>query len=250
MRGIKRVRVWNADVSARRGAEFAGWLSAVMLIVATMLLHAPLQSASAQPCPDVEVVFARGTGEPQGVGNVGQAFVDALRWQMMGRSVGVYAVNYPASSDFGGGPAFTRTVVEGVRDADVRVEFMSAACPNTKIVLGGYSQGAVVAGFATSRVVPDGLPAESAPAPLPLAAIDQVAAVALFGTPSGPSMFKYGAPSVVVGPLFAAKTIQLCAPGDPVCMSPPVPGPIDAHIQYPFNGMAGEAAAFAADRLL
>jgi len=221
-----------------------------MLIVATMLLHVPLRLASAQPCPDVEVVFARGTGEPPGVGNVGQAFVDALRWQMMGKSVGVYAINYPASGDFGGGSGFTGTVVEGVRDADVRVEFMSVACPNTKIVLGGYSQGAVVAGFATSSVVPDGLPAESAPPPLPPEAVDQVAAVALFGTPSGPSMFKYGAPAVVVGPLFAAKTIQLCVPGDPVCMGPPVPGPIDAHSRYPFNGMAGEAAAFAVARLL
>ena len=30
-------------------------------------------------CPDVEVVFARGTFEPPGVGATGQAFVDALR---------------------------------------------------------------------------------------------------------------------------------------------------------------------------
>ncbi len=221
-----------------------------MLIAATMLLYAPLQSAAAQPCPDVEVVFARGTGEPPGVGNVGQAFVDSLRWQLMGKSVGVYAVNYPASSDFDGGPGFTRTVAEGVRDADVRVDFMAAACPNTKIVLGGYSQGAVVAGFATSSVAPEGLPADSVPAPLLPETVDHVAAVALFGTPSGPSMLKYGAPAVAVGPLFAAKTIQLCAPGDPVCASVPVPGPNDGHSQYPFNGMVGEAAAFAATRLL
>lgn len=244
---MKQVRGWGADVSARR---LASSLGAASLIMVTLLLHGPMQSASAQPCPDVEVVFARGTGEPPGVGNVGQAFVDALRWQLIGRSVGVYAVNYPASGDFDGGPRFTRTVVEGVRDADVRVEFMAAACPNTKIVLGGYSQGAVVAGFATSPVVPDGLPAESVPAPLPPEAADHVAAVALFGTPAGPSMFKYGAPAVVVGRLFAANTIQLCAPGDPVCMSPPVPGPVDGHSQYPYNGMTGEAAAFAATRLI
>ena len=31
--------------------------------------------ASAQPCPDIEVVFARGTAEPPGVGGTGQAFV-------------------------------------------------------------------------------------------------------------------------------------------------------------------------------
>jgi len=234
----------------RASRSRAGVLAAAVAAAATMLLNVPLHSASAQPCPDVEVVFARGTGEPPGVGNVGQAFVDALRWQLYGRSVGVYPVNYPASSDFGGGPAFTRTVVDGVRDAGVRVEFMAAACPTTKIVLGGYSQGAVVAGFATSAVAPAGLPAESVPAPLPPEAADHVAAVALFGTPSGPSALKYGAPAVVVGPVFAAKTIRLCAPGDSVCMSPPAPGAIDGHGQYPFNGMTGEAAAFAVSRLI
>nr|MEA1123053.1 cutinase family protein [Mycobacterium shigaense] len=31
--------------------------------------------ASAEPCPDVQVVFARGTGEDPGVGPTGQAFV-------------------------------------------------------------------------------------------------------------------------------------------------------------------------------
>ncbi|MBV8788913.1 MAG: cutinase family protein, partial [Mycobacterium sp.] len=36
-----------------------------------------IPSASAQ-CPDVQVVFARGTGESPGVGPTGQAFADAL----------------------------------------------------------------------------------------------------------------------------------------------------------------------------
>ena len=45
--------------------------------------------ASAGPCPDVEVVFARGTNEPPGVGGVGDAFANSLRSQVGGRSVGV-----------------------------------------------------------------------------------------------------------------------------------------------------------------
>ena len=43
------------------------------------LLSVPVPSASAQPCPDVEVIFARGTAEPPGVGGIGQAFVDSVR---------------------------------------------------------------------------------------------------------------------------------------------------------------------------
>ena len=64
------------------------------------LLSAPVPFASAQPCPDVEAVFARGSGEPPGVGGVGQAFVDPLRSQVGSRSLGVYPVNDPASTDF------------------------------------------------------------------------------------------------------------------------------------------------------
>ena len=53
--------------------------------------------ASAQPCPDVQVLFARGTGEDPGVGPTGQAFVDNLRQRVGGRSFDVYPVNYPAT---------------------------------------------------------------------------------------------------------------------------------------------------------
>src|SRR5262245_62418158 len=60
----------------------------------------PIGVASADDCPDVEVVFARGTNDAPGLGNVGDAFVGALRDKVGGRSVGAYAVNYPASFDF------------------------------------------------------------------------------------------------------------------------------------------------------
>ena len=71
-------------------------------MTASGLLSAPIDIpyASADPCPDVEVVFARGKTEAAGVGGIGQAFVDALRSRLGDRSVGVYAVNYPASRDF------------------------------------------------------------------------------------------------------------------------------------------------------
>ena len=42
------------------------------LAIAGGLLSAPVPFASAQPCPDVEAVFARGTGEPPGVGGIGE----------------------------------------------------------------------------------------------------------------------------------------------------------------------------------
>lgn len=108
---------------------------------AAAVLIAPVPFAAAQGCPDVEVVFARGTAEPPGVGGVGQAFVDAVRAQAEPRSVNVYPVNYAASSDFGDRIAFARTVVDGIRDAGEHVESTAANCPDTRIVLGGFSQG-------------------------------------------------------------------------------------------------------------
>ena len=184
------------------------------------LLSVPVPSASAQPCPDVEVIFARGTAEPPGVGGIGQAFVDSVRSQAGSRSVGVYPVNYPASSDFADPLAFAGTVVDGIRDAGAHIESMAANCPKTRMVLGGYSQGAAVAGFVTSAAVPPGVPVELVPAPMPPEVADHVAAVALFGKPSDAWMQQYGAPPIVIGPSYAAKTIELC---DPVTRSATVP---------------------------
>lgn len=213
------------------------------------LLSVPVPSASAQPCPDVEVIFARGTAEPPGVGGIGQAFVDSVRSQAGGRSVGVYPVNYPASSDFADPLAFAGTVVDGIRDAGAHIESMAANCPKTRMVLGGYSQGAAVAGFVTSAAVPPGVPVELVPAPMPPEVADHVAAVALFGKPSDAWMQQYGAPPIVIGPSYAAKTIELCDPGDTICNGAPGGPPSVAHALYPVNGMVGEAATFTAGRL-
>jgi cutinase len=213
------------------------------------ILGMPVPAASAQPCPDVEVIFARATGEPAGVGIVGQAFVDAVRSDAGNKSVGVYAVNYPASSNTSDPMAFAATVVEGIRDASGHIESMAASCPNTRMVLGGYSQGAAVAGYATLAEVPPGVPASLVPTLLPPAVADHVAAVALFGQPSEAWTSQYGAPPIAIGPAFASKTIQLCAQGDTICDGTPGGGGGFAHFLYPVNGMVGEAATFAASRL-
>ena len=227
----------------------ARFLGAAMIATWAASLSTPMPSASADPCPDVEVIFARGSGEPPGVGGVGQAFVDALRSQAGSKSVAVYPVNYAASTDFGDPIAFAGTVIDGIRDARNHVQSMAASCPNTKMVLGGYSQGAAVTGFVTSANVPPGVPSAAVPEPLPPDVADHVAAVALFGKPSDAWVTQYGAPPIVIGPAYAAKTIQECAPSDNICDGAPGGGPTAAHLMYPVNGMVGEAASFAAGRL-
>src|SRR3954462_6371800 len=177
------------SVGTRRGVAAVG----IAMTTAATVLTAPFGGAvaSADPCPDVEVVFARGTGEAPGVGGIGQAFVDALRAQAGNRSVSGYPVTYLASSEFDNREVFAGTVVDGIRDAGAHVESTAANCPNTRIVLGGYSQGAVVSGFVTSAAIPAEVPAEYAtyiPAPMPPEVADHVAAVVLIGKPSAQFM--------------------------------------------------------------
>ncbi|WP_144208080.1 cutinase family protein [Mycobacterium tilburgii] len=197
-------------------------------------------TASAQPCPDAQVVFARGTGEPEGVGPTGQAFVDNLRAREAGKSVDVYAVNYPASNEW-------NTGLDGIRDAGAHIVSMANECPKTKMVLGGFSQGAAVMGFVTSAQVPDGVDPATVPKPLAPDVADHVAAVVLFGAPNVRAMNFLGEPPVVIGPAFQAKTIEVCATDDPVCSDGMN---FAAHNTYADNGaMIDKGAAFAASRL-
>jgi cutinase len=211
---------------------------------AFVLPAAAVPSASAQPCPDTEVVFARGTGEDPGAGPTGQAFVDALQSRLGGKSMDVYPVNYPASDQWSTG-------LDGIRDAGAHVISMAGSCPNTKMVLGGYSQGAAVMGFVTSPAVPDSIPADVDPAtiPKPLTpdVADHVAAVVLFGTPNVRAMDFLGQPQIVIGPLYQAKTIKVCAPEDPVCSDGMN---FAAHDGYAGDGdVIAQGADFAASRL-
>jgi cutinase len=216
------------------------------------LLVAPVPMATAQACPDVEVVFARGTSEPPGVGGVGQAFVDAVRSQAAPRSVNVHPVNYEASGDFANRFVFAQSILNGIKDASSRVEATAATCPETKIVLGGFSQGAVVAGAVTMADLPDQVPAEFrsfVPNPVAPEVANHVAAVTLLGTPSPRFMSDLGAPPLIIGTSYTDKTIALCAPGDSICDGAPLGPPSIAHTLYGANGMVGEEAAFAVGRL-
>lgn len=236
-------------MSLRRSVRLLG---AGALIAAGLAVGTTAPSTSAEPCPDVEVVFARGTAEAPGVGGTGQAFVDALRAQTPGKSVAVYPVNYPASDNFGDRIAFAQTVVDGVRDAGSHIQATAAACPDTRVVLGGFSQGAVVAGYVTADAIPDGVPDEYLsyiPNPLPDAVSEHVAAVVLLGNPSDAFLNQFGAPLGTIGPLYAPKTVELCAPGDTICDGTPGGMPSIAHVMYGMNGMANEAAAYAAARV-
>jgi len=218
----------DLDAPARRAT---GVLAAILVAAAT-LVAAPVQipAAHAQGCPDIEVVFARGTDEPPGLGRVGAAVVDSLRGRVGGRSVGTYAVNYPASFDF-------LAAAAGANDASLHIQYMMANCPRTRLVLGGYSQGAAV--IDVIAAVP--IPAVGFNAPLPPNTPDFVAAIAVFGNPST----KLGIP-ITASPVWGSRSIDLCNGLDPVCSGG---DDIAAHSNYGPGMFTDQAAAFVAGRL-
>jgi cutinase len=168
--------------------------------------------AGAADCPDVQGVFARGTGEAPGVGPTGEAFVDALRPRVAPGSFEVYPVEYPASDQWATG-------VDGIRDAGAHVVSMAGACPKTKMVLGAWwllPRGGGD-GFVTSAAVPDGVDPATVPKPLAPQVADHVAAVVLFAMPNARAMNFLGESPVVVSPAYQAKTIKVCAVDDAVC---------------------------------
>lgn len=196
-----------------------------------------------EDCADVEVIFARGTFEAPGIGATGQGFVDALRSRIGERTVDVYPVTYPASLDFA-------RAADGVVDASNRIRTTAERCPDTNIIVGGYSQGAAVNAYALSNGVPVGyaLPA-GLTGPMPNAVADHVSAVVFFGRPS-PFVARLAvsdAPPQSIAPAYLGKTLDLCAPRDPICVAGGLDR--DAHSAYLINGMTEQAADFAAQRL-
>jgi cutinase len=182
-------------------------------------------------CPDIEVIFARGTDDTPGLGTPGTAFVNSLRSQVGGRSVNAYAVDYPASYDF-------LAAADGALDATNRLSTLAQQCPSTRVVLGGYSQGAAVMDM-LAGVPPLGnkIGSIGSAPPLPSNLVPNVAAVAVFGNPAT----KFSNP--ITSSVFGGRAIDLCKDGDPICSRGRNPF---AHNDYVSAGLTQQAADFVA----
>ncbi|OBK32464.1 cutinase [Mycobacterium sp. 1245111.1] len=206
---------------------------AAVSVLAPALAPALIPAASAA-CSPVEVVFARGRQEPAGAGVIGNAFVGALR-SKVNRGVSLYAVRYPADTQ----------VDIGANDMSAHVQSTINGCPDTRIVLGGYSLGAAV----TDVVMAAPISAFGFNNPLPPGADQHIAAVALFGNGSN-----WVGPIANLNPVYNDRTIDLCHGADPIC------NPADPHTWqnnwsqhmaggYIQDGMVNQAADFVAGKL-
>jgi cutinase len=163
---------------------------------------------------------------------VGQALVDSLKPLVKGKSIRSYAVKYPASYDF-------LAAASGANDASARVQSTAKKCPKTKIILGGYSQGAAVMDIVTTSPIA-GLGFTT---PLPAAMADHISAVAVFGNPSA----RLGQPLTTLSAVYGPKTADMCNTNDPICS---LGKDFNSHVRYPQSGLVKKAAQWIADNQL
>ncbi|MDT5011847.1 MAG: cutinase [Mycobacterium sp.] len=221
-------------VTFSRISAGAAAIAAALVSTAAILISGAVPSASAAECPGVDVVFARGTGEPAGVGRVGQAFIDALQGLLPGRTVTGYAVDYPADYDF-------LNAASGAVAAENHVRNMSAQCPSTRIVLGGYSQGAAVMDMLVG-IPPLGNKVGDIGSAAPLSSdlAGSIAAIAVFGNPST----KFSIPMTAAPAPYGGRAIDFCKDGDPICSRGRNPF---AHSGYETSEFIPQAAGFVAN---
>lgn len=202
-------------------------LTAVLATGAVVVTPQAAQAA----CTDIDISFARGSGEPQGFGIVGRPLVTALTSQLSGYTVSSYAVVYGADlSQTSAGPGST--------DLVNHITSVAAACPDTRFVLGGYSQGATVVDKALGIRTSGGDTGSAIPAAL----AGRVSAVTVFGNPLG---LQGGATIASSSSVYGARSADYCNTSDSVCGSQPKNG-TGSHTSYPSNGSIAAAAQFAA----
>ncbi|KAL2826286.1 cutinase-domain-containing protein [Aspergillus cavernicola] len=160
-------------------------------------------------CKEVTFIFARGTSEIGNMGTVIGPKVGTELDSLTSGKVAIQGVDYPASA--AGNAAMG--AAGGPEMADLVTKALSQ-CPDTKIVLGGYSQGAMVVHNAAGKL-----------------SSGQVVGAVTFGDP-----FKAQQPDNIEN----FKTF--CATGDPVCLNG---ANFIAHLSY--GSDASEAAQFLAN---
>jgi len=166
------------------------------------------------PCKNLLLIFARGTTELGNIGEtVGPLLGDNLEALLGVSQVAVQGVDYPADIPGfleGGDPTGSATMASLVSQAITQ-------CPDSKIVIGGYSQGGQLVHNAAKTFSA----AETA----------RITAAVIFGDPDD---------GQAIGSVPASRTDVICLPGDDICAGGDLVLP--AHLSY--EPLVPSAAAF------
>ncbi|KAI1004045.1 hypothetical protein K3495_g4166 [Podosphaera aphanis] len=172
------------------------------------------------PCKSVSLIFAKGTGETGNIGagsSPGPAWIQQMRYSLGEENIAVQGVNYSGtlSGYLKGGSR-----KGSIKFLDLTTE-VTARCPDTKIILGGYSQGAMLAHNAALQFSD--------------AIVARISAAVLFGDPFH---------KLALGKIPSSKVLNICHKKDIICKGK---GGVAAHLNY--ENDASQAAAFALARI-
>jgi cutinase len=190
----------------------------VFALVIALLI--PVQNVGVGGCEDVHIIGVRGSGQIGYGDQVGSVVTDtAASVRRTGRSVIAHSLDYPAisiSDSFGlallNGD-YSRSVTTGVDALRSDLDTIRNVCPDTQVVLVGYSQGSQVIKNAVKNRPP----------------VDRIAAVALLADPTRdvtqPGIVRLGSGlegsgafgSVTLPNHLRTVAIDVCAVGDGVC---------------------------------
>lgn len=226
----------------------------------TSLIAASPATADTFHCTDVEVAFARGTDQPPGVGEPGHAFVTELRKRLLDKRVNYYGVDYPAARDIA-------SVRAGAADLSAYVHELASHCPNSRIVIGGFSQGAAVVEAVVSPPAELTVPIRDAHGAYSYRPIPGGDELDIFDTPIGPEdrgridaivLFgnsarrNYNGAAPLLDGFRSGIAIDLCNTDDPACQTMPeadIARTFPNHLNYHHTSLPAQAADFVVKEL-
>ncbi|PPJ58504.1 hypothetical protein CBER1_05621 [Cercospora berteroae] len=219
-------------------------------VVSPLLLAAPAalaQETGSGSCTDVHIFIARGWNEPYPGRH--EKLVNDICTDVSGLSCGYEDIVYPAASS-----DYCNAVSTGSNNGKQQIEAYYAKCPNSKLVLSGYSQGANIIGdILTSGNCGSRTGLESASG-----ASCNIAAALLFGDPLHQPNKPYnyldgnagqgtgGPRSQVSNQILESYTPRLrsyCAKDDLVCAPGLGADTVEAHTNY-FDVYSQDAASW------
>lgn len=156
--------------------------SAVALALLGGAVASPVELVERQACPNIHVFGARETTAPAGYGTAG-VVVNLVLNAYPGSTA--EAINYPACGGQAscGSVSYANSVLQGVQAVTTAVNSFNTRCPNTQLVLVGYSQGGQIFddAFCGGGDTNEGL--SSTAVPIQASAIAQIKAAIFMGDP-------------------------------------------------------------------
>ncbi|KAI1106296.1 carbohydrate esterase family 5 protein [Jackrogersella minutella] len=191
------------------------------LIFLSGALAAPSGDIEArQSCAKVHVLGARESTVPQGYGS-SQAMIQLIQGAYSGTTS--EAIVYPAA----GGDAYSSSVTAGIKAVVSQVSAYVEKCPDSAVVVVGYSQGGQITDDAFCGG-PDGSSMSETASPLPADVGTHVKAIIMMGNPRNVPGLSYNVgtaqaggfaarPSGYTCPVYSDRIKSYCDSQDPYC---------------------------------